>query len=158
MLVPSTPGDDPTLGDDLTERVLQELRDEGLPDADDLEVLVEEEQLPTTNVTAAKAGEQRAAEIRRRRTEKAAVPRRGATPTGETFYVGDMQVRPPRPGDAVPQLQSTTGGGLAATFLRVAHDADRAVGTQSRGVPKRRHPAGARPDKPPLKRRTKVRF
>ena len=70
MLVPSTSGDDPTLGDDLAERVLGELRDEGLPDADDLEVLVEEEPLPTTNVTAAQAGEQRAAEIRRRRAEK----------------------------------------------------------------------------------------
>eukprot|EP00439_Symbiodinium_sp_Y106_P080186 s907_g18.t4 len=41
-----------------------------LPDADDLEVLVEEEPLPTTNGTAAQAGEQRAAEIRRRRAEE----------------------------------------------------------------------------------------
>ena len=166
VLAPSTPGDDPLLGDDLTERVLRELRDEGLPDADDLEILVEEQQSPATNVPAAKAGEQRAAEIRRRRAEKMTMPggetlARATAPTGEdreTVYVGDMKVRLPRPGDAAPQLQHTAGGGLASAFLRVAHDADRAERTQSMRAPKRQHPAGARPDKPPLKRRTKVRF
>ena len=83
---------------------------------------------------------------------------RAATPAGEkreTFYVGDMKVRLPRPGDTPPRPQSTAGGGLASTFLRVAYDADRAeVEQKSAGAPKRKHPAGARPDKPPLKRRT----
>ena len=164
--VKSTPGDNPLLGDDLTERVLRELRDEGTPEMGELEVLVEERQSPATNVAAAQAGEQRAAEIRRRRAEKAVKPKektlaRPTTPAGEdreTLYVGDMKVRLPRHGDAVPPLPHAVGGGLASTFLRVAHDADRAGGTQSRKAPKRQHPAGARPEKPPLKRRTKVRF
>ena len=47
---------------------------------------------------------------------------------------------------------------LAATFLRVALEADRDIRAQQAPGEKRQYPAGAMPDKSPLKRRKRVRF
>ena len=100
VLVPSTSGDDPTLGDDLTERVLRELRDEGLPTGCRRPGGPGGRGAVTHNQWHGSPSGGTAC----RRDQAAAC--RGATPTGEveTFYVGDMQVRLPRPGDTVPQL------------------------------------------------------
>ena len=48
--------------------------------------------------------------------------------------------------------------GLASSFLRVAVEADRAERAQHVPGERRQYPAGAMPDKSPIKRRKRVRF
>ena len=68
-----------------------------------------------------------------------------------------MMVRlPARAASTVPSEQRPVGG-LASSFLRVAVEADRIDRTQYVPGDRRQDPAGAMPDKSPIKRRKKVR-
>ena len=110
--MPEMPGDNFILGDDLKERVLRELRDEGLLTTDEAEISVEEQKSPAGNVMAAKAGEERGTEIKRCRAKRASIPEgedrasRAVTLEGEereSFYDRDIKIHFPRSGDAQPR-------------------------------------------------------
>ena len=122
--------------------------------ADEVEILIEENAQDTSNLTAVRAGAERAAAIRRRHAIQQARDS-GVAAAGDrtTFFIRDMMIRLPHAADVPPRRAS---GGLASTFLRVAHEADRDVRAQPTvGERRRQYPAGAMPDRSPLKRRKK---
>ena len=88
--------------------------------------------------------------------------KKGAVPEAEpvsgerkTFFVRAMMVRLPARAE-VPEVPQPAGG-LASNFLRVAAEADRPDRANA-PAKRRQYPAGAMPDKSPIKRRKRVRF
>ena len=145
----------PSPREDLTARALRELRNEGAETDDEVEIVAEENPQGSHggSLETVRAGEARAAAIRQRH---AATQAQGTEIAETTFFIRDMMIRLPRSASEVPSNPPTRG--LASTFLRVALEADREVRAQQAPGEKRQYPAGAMPDKSPLKRRKRVRF
>ena len=100
---------EPARGEDLIERVLRELRDERMEPTDDIEIPVEEHSQSTSNLAAVRAGEERAATIRRRH----AMPQEQGpgTEAGEdrtTFFIRNMMMDWPQPFSGSRMKQTAT--------------------------------------------------